>query len=305
MLVQDVADLTTFDRLVYWITERHTIHKNRLAKKPKPWTDDEILQSYFFTNPYRENDKTTIWFKKNIREPLATKEEVLMATVIFRWFNLIKTGEAFLANGLSHANCLLLNWKEEKAVNLLTKLWDNGKNQVFTGAYMIKAGNGPRGCKIPGVCSAITNVWQERKYLINICHKQKTLQSLHEALVEFPHLGGFMAYEIVCDLRFTDLLRNATDINTWTNLGPGAKRGINRMLGIPLERAGDGKWKHAKLPSNYLRLMRDLRHKINSVLPKGMPKFELREVEHSLCEFDKYERMRLGEGNAKRRYDGF
>jgi hypothetical protein len=28
----------------------------------------------------------------------------------------------------------------------------------------------------------------------------------------------------------------------------------------------------------------------------------MREVEHTLCEFDKYERVRLGQGRSKRRY---
>ena len=39
-----------------------------------------------------------------------------------------------------------------------------------------------------------------------------------------------MAYEIVCDLRYTYFLRDATDKDTWTHLGPGAKRGMERLL---------------------------------------------------------------------------
>lgn len=49
-------------------------------------------------------------------------------------------------------------------------------------------------------------------------------------------------------------------------------------------------------------------------LPKGHPPFELREVEHSLCEFDKYQRMAepstdaysadSNPKNAKRKYNG-
>jgi ppGpp synthetase/RelA/SpoT-type nucleotidyltranferase len=30
--------------------------------------------------------------------------------------------------------------------------------------------------------------------------------------------------------------------------------------------------------------------------------FEMREVEHSLCEFDKYERTRLGQGRPRSKY---
>jgi hypothetical protein len=33
-------------------------------------------------------------------------------------------------------------------------------------------------------------------------------------------------------------------------------------------------------------------------------KFEMREVEHNLCEVDKYVRLLMGDGRSKRRYNG-
>jgi hypothetical protein len=84
MLVSKVSSLSTEARFLYWIRERHSIYLRRKAGKPKPWTDDAILQNYFFTNPYRENDKTTVWFRETIREPLRNDPRVLMATVIFQ-----------------------------------------------------------------------------------------------------------------------------------------------------------------------------------------------------------------------------
>ena len=80
-------------RFFWWIEERHRIFLSKEAGLPRgKWTDDEILKTYRFTNPFRENDKTTVWFRENMREPLKDSPEVLMATVIFRWFNLIETG---------------------------------------------------------------------------------------------------------------------------------------------------------------------------------------------------------------------
>ncbi|GAF76676.1 unnamed protein product [marine sediment metagenome] len=38
---------------------------------------------------------------------------------------------------------------------------------------------------------------------------------------------------------------------------------------------------------------------VNSNWPDDWPLWEMREVEHTLCEFDKYERVRLGEGTPK------
>lgn len=307
MKVEDVLKLDPIQRFQYWIEERHAIHMRKEAGLPKPWTDDKILQSYWFTNPYRENDRTTVWFREHIREPMRYMPEVLMATVIFRWFNLIETGE------LLDRECLLQRWDERRAVDALREA--NKKGPVFTGAYMIKAGNGPPGCKIPNVCAAITTVWNKRKLLLDECKPRPTLQmkGLWNLLRRFKYLGGFMSYEIVCDLRYTDLLDKAIDINTWTNLGPGAARGLHRLTGKKLISVTNKKGRQKPtfpIPKNWLQLMAELREAINECLPPHMPPFEMREVEHSLCEYDKYCRALdimqglPGTGKMKRRYRG-
>ena len=83
-----------------FINERHLIHLRRLRGEEFPWTKDLILQKYKFTNVFRENDKTTVWFKENIREPLKDEQDVILATIIFRWFNLIATGEVLKKHDL-------------------------------------------------------------------------------------------------------------------------------------------------------------------------------------------------------------
>ncbi|MGF2043736.1 nucleotide kinase domain-containing protein, partial [Staphylococcus aureus] len=37
--------------------------------------------------------------------------------------------------------------------------------------------------------------------------------------------------------------------------------------------------------------------------PHVGPRFEARDIEHTLCEFDKYERVRLNEGKMRSKYD--
>lgn len=88
-------------------------------------------------------------------------------------------------------------------------------------------------------------------------------------------------------------LRSAPDVNTWANAGPGAVRGINRVLG----RAVDASLK----PEAALAQMRQLQHKLSREWPSGEQwlALELRDIESSLCEFDKYERKRTGEGAPK------
>ena len=76
-------------RFFEWINHRTEIQIKKDRGDPWPWTEDKIFQEFKFTNAFRENDRTTVWFRENMREPLMYQEEVFMATVIFRWFNLI------------------------------------------------------------------------------------------------------------------------------------------------------------------------------------------------------------------------
>jgi hypothetical protein len=304
MLISEVAKMSPTERFLYWIVERHAIHTRRLAGRPKPWTDDSVLQRYFFTNPYREHDKVTVWFRENVRGPMRDDPAVLFATVCFRWFNLPATGRLLMgADDLTGRSAnLLKEWDEPEAVRRLTHAWQDGDNPVFTGAYMIKAGNGPRGSKIPAVCAAITQAWRRREYLVQMCREEGTLEGTWRELRHLPHIGGFMAYEVVTDLRHTALLENAPDINSWCNMGPGAKRGMNRLLGRPAEaHIKDKDWRSRCL---------ELLAVCHEMLPASMPKFEMRDVEHSLCETDKMERgidllvRGVDSGRLKRRYNG-
>ncbi len=74
--------------------ERHSIYLKRKAGEPAPWTEDCILANWKFTNVFRELDRTTVWFREHVREPMRSRPEVLLATVVFRLYNRITTGEA-------------------------------------------------------------------------------------------------------------------------------------------------------------------------------------------------------------------
>jgi hypothetical protein len=295
--VDDVQAMKPLDRFLYWVFERHQIFLRRLAGRPAPWTDDEVLQRVFFTNPFRENDKTTVWFRDHVRKPLRNDPQVLMATVIFRWFNYIPTGVLLLHHGLLEV------WDHSRAVELLLKRWDNGRGQVFTGAYMIKAGNGPRGCKIPNVCHAITKVAAEVPRLLDVVDHDCRLEALWRELKKFPYLGPFMSYEVVCDLRYTYLLEAATDAYTWASPGPGAKRGLIRLRGEEPKFSKSGRMRAYSNQKVDLSQMVTLLGRLRRLKLAGAPDVDMRTVEHSLCEWDKYERALWNQGRLKRGYD--
>ena len=106
-----------------------------------------------------------------------------------------------------------------------------------------------------------------------------------------------MAYEMVSDMRHTRLLEDATDIRTWANPGPGAKRGLQR-LGLPYKKDADAITSMRSL----LALTDDGYH--YTLAPHVPRPLEMRDIEHSLCEFDKYCRVKFGEGEPRSKYNG-
>lgn len=288
MITQEVKKLPPLERFLYWVRERQQILLKRQAGFPKPWTDDEVLQSYSFTNVQREDDRVTRWFKDNVRDRLRNDPIIVFATIAFRWFNLpTPTGEYLNSHGY------LEDWNTPKVIAGLTAFKDRGL-KVFTGAFNI-SNSGSSDPKINRVCKAyIEPVWEARSFIYNqMIHG--TMSHSFDTLRRYPGLGGsgFMAGQVVCDLAYTHILQDAPDWRTWCTWGPGSKRGMNRVLGNSVDcPVSQQRWKQH---------LDNLQALISQRL--GM-KLHARDVQNCLCEADKYFRALEGDGRMKRRYPG-
>ncbi|MBE16836.1 MAG: hypothetical protein CL867_11365 [Cytophagaceae bacterium] len=270
------------ERFFDFLNERHLIYLKKLRGENYPWTDDPILHKYKFTNVFRENDKTTVWFRENVREPMRLEPEVALATIIFRWFNLINSGQILLEEDLYR------NWDSKHCYEVLEK-----EDQWVTGAYIIKTPNGMN--KLEGVCYCVDQIVNDgNKFMDSIYEARHSLHKLWEVLMPYPFMGPFMAYEVVTDWRHTWVGETAEDIMTWGNPGPGAKRGLNRVQGRPVD-------KNIKSIIN-IQEMQELLDMSPDWLHGQVPSLEMRDIEHTLCEFDKYERVRKGEGKPRSIY---
>ena len=273
------------DRYTYWIEERERIRylKEDLKQDP-PWTEDPILKEFKFCQVFREDDRTTRWFRTHMREPLRNSPEVFMATIAFRFFNLIETGRTLLDNNLH------IDWDRPKAIEEIKK-----NPKWITGAYIVKSPN--RMDKVTGVTECVSHLWDDRENITKQLESFTTLEEAWRFLMQYPYIGPFVSYEMVTDLRHTYLLENATDICSWGNPGPGAMRGLNRLTGRPLEfckRSWD--W-HSEMLDLYDWCSQKLD------LSKLNYPFEMREVEGGLCEFDKYSRILKGQGRTRSVYN--
>jgi hypothetical protein len=151
------------------------------------------------------------------------------------------------------------------------------------------------------VLKIIDNVLPHSKRLVAEIGHHKSIEHAVGLFKRFQYIGPFTGYEFACDLYHTDLLRDAVDIYSWGNAGPGATRALGRMydrkVDIYRDDPAQQRW--------CLERMRELRELREQQL--GRP-VEMRAVEHSLCGFDKYVRATIAIAQGKHpslaRYDG-
>jgi hypothetical protein len=280
------------NRLLDFIIERHDICMKRELGKPKPWTKDPILRDFRFCNVYREHDKVTKWIAENWRDPNADDQDVWFAMLVARYVNEPATLELI---GYPIPWCSA-NW--HSAVKTRQK---QGAN-VFNAAYIIPptAGSKSGGTTVGGpkheaLDRFFTNFWNNRKQFRPT--KAKTLAEYADLLCTVPGMGRFFAGQIIADLKYTTWLAGVKDWWTFAISGPGSRRGLNRVVGNPPTKS----WTE----NNWFVALSKLREEVNDrIKHSNLTPLHGQDMQNCLCEFDKYERFRLGEGRPKQRYDG-
>lgn len=347
-----IADFFKFMR------ERHKIWINRfIYKKPKPWTDDPILREYKFTNVFRQLDKGTIALTEMLKKIEMYPYDCLAEGHNFHHEDDTNYYECEKCMELNDRNIIcniawyrLFNlavhaeagpWYEYEDFEKYIRSKAAKGDQIFTGAHLLRGMEGED--KHDTYLRSAKEFWDDWEVIRDACTPSNScltgkMETVFHTLLQFEMVGGFIAYEMACDLRFTELLANASDINSFANIGPGADRGMRRLglpssldtmralyylaLGeehyqcirgiVPETDAYNPLWKAIEegldlknimsVDSIFIGTMYDDQCEVEYA--KNQVKFELREIEHSLCEFDKYERVRLGQGRPRSRYLG-
>jgi alpha-glutamyl/putrescinyl thymine pyrophosphorylase clade 1 len=281
--------------LFAFMQERHRIYERRAAGDPKPWTQDPILQRFKFTNVYRELDRVTIWIRENIREPFAYNPNLWLMLCIARRINWPDTLAELIADKKGAWPVKTLN--PERLTTVLDARTAR-KEQVYTGAYMITATSTSVG-QTKSRATAYNNVgelWNKRKVIVP--KLSGTCQGAFEAICGSGFAWGpFMTAQVIVDMKFTRYLRDAPDFWTWAHSGPGSRRGLNRVLG----RDKNAPWREEDWRAGMSKVYAALAPLIEKA---KMPRLSMSDCQNVLCEFDKYERVRLGEGRPRSLYPG-
>lgn len=280
--MNDAHSRDPFCRLVYFVTERERVRLNKEALRlPRAqWTRDEILQTYRFTNVRREDDRVTRWIVDNWREPYRGEPDLWHAMCVARLINEPSTLEKLGRPG---------RWSRSRLELVVRKLKADGERWLNP-AYIVST-NGRAVAKEEHIAGILEDLWTARRTLRPT--QADTLCSYHMTLGACYGLGSFMAAQVVADLKYVLPLKNASDWYTFAASGPGSRRGLNRLL----ERPKDSKWREDEWRLSLGRLQVQL----NDALRWDEP-LHAQDVQNCLCEFDKMERARLGEGRPKQKY---
>ena len=273
-------------KLLYWVEEREQMRLRRERGGDAPYTIDLILAKYRFCNVRREDDRVTGWIRDHIRGPFSNHPHLWFMLCIARQINWPPTLRALInSKGWPEDD----EWRWPEAVSVMNSMKKRGE-QVYTGAYMVR---GPSQKGIAKAFWTMHNVllplWDERYLMGENLTDNPTLQGTTEGLQEYQGWGPFMSYQAVVDMRFTRLLENAPDRLTWAAAGPGTIRGLNRLYGRKVD-----------APLSQEQAVKELR--VLYPLVNKVVGCDFSDIPNVCCEFDKYERARLGEGKPRSLY---
>lgn len=283
--------------LRYWIDERHAMYLRRLRGDPPPWTVDPILREYRFTNVFRRLDRMTQELLAETRRAHSHRE-LLFRAMLFRVFNRSATYAA-----LRHL-ASPERWRRSEAMQILAARAAAGE-RIVTGVWMVSGAAAPGRPIYEGYVDSLTTLARFAEYDAADMRRLRTLESAYGIVQQYRGVGRFVGWQIVLDLSYTPLLRGACDLERYLYVGPGAVRGLMRLDGLEIPEG-----KYARLAPRYpggeaaaLARLRQVQTAVNDRRGTHVPHLTIHDVEHSLCEADKYARALRGEGRPRNTYE--
>lgn len=265
MMPSDTLDVCEENKELFFelMHERMCIWKRRfMDRKPRPWTNNEILRDYKFTNVYRELDRSSQWQIHNILldEGLSLKN-LIWKLMVYRFFNNPDTftfdpktmnvavqGELFgasIKSGLKQAEKFsdlipATKWRngipdyeeydEEEFSRFIAGIHSIGQNP-YTNAYLINSQATPGQSR--DYCYThlvIPTLHKKINDIIRIAQTAEKPEELIEFLKTLPAVSDFIAHEFYQDFtyipRYIDREFMKFTQDDYTNVGPGASIGI-------------------------------------------------------------------------------
>jgi len=285
-----------------YVTERYKIYKQREKGLPAPWTENEFLLKYKFTNIRREHDRVTKWLLDNItNSPDISYLDKIYQTMIFRMYNRIDTSE-----------CIGLGKDFTWDMDVIKKAIDNDPNpgrDFYTRAFRTL---GLKNAMKKKLYPDEPNKYLAAMYIIDLRKEDKfsrlmNPENAEEAcniIQELHGVGKFLSYQIFVDLTY--IKEFPISENEYVLSGPGCSRGMDHLF---LDKDGltDEEilfW----LRDNFEEVMRLVNKDYSSnVLLDNLEEhnrsFNVMSLENCFCEFSKYMWSILKLGSPRRKFN--
>jgi hypothetical protein len=313
----DETHLSKFFEIMF---ERQEIwHKRFILKHNPPWTKDEYLKNYKFTNVYRELDRASQWLIGNVLLDEKNSElDLIWKIIAFRFFNQPNT----FNQGVE-----LPNYKDfdpqkmwEQVVTYREK-WGN----PWHTAYMMNLAFLPKPSNWSG-----RGLFKDEAYIKHafvkhhkaipaILDKIKTAkkpEEIIEELEKLPAVSTFQSHEFFIDFCYiqkycrNNKLMTQFDQNSYTNVGPGASLGLRLIFpSLKAEQQKEGIYMLRDIAKSQLKKQGDFKYL--RVVNKTPLRYDiqkecnitLHQIEMWLCEYSKYWKMEIKEGKQRSKFN--
>lgn len=286
------------EQWAYWCSEREAMRRRKAKGGSYPFSADPVMANTRWCNVRRLDDKVSQWllhewYPDPVEADAMPARQLMACALAARMIN--RTATLSHITGGNRFN----GWNYDRFLRRMYEVKASGE-PVFTNAYIINGASG--GPKIEQVLNAIEKCFTTKPFhYLDTSRMYKTATHLHS----LPGIGGFMAGQVVADLRWVlPNEDNWADRMVWAPPGPGSSRGMKYLLGLsaPNDMAGRGKDLTEKQFLQHLPTLIYIakRHPIVGPIFKDR-RLEAHDLQNTLCELGKYIRVKNG-GHAKNHY---
>ncbi|KAH9477081.1 hypothetical protein JR316_0010997 [Psilocybe cubensis] len=295
----ELQPTVAFDTFWRFAAERKAIDDRRRAGQSPPFTEDKILRDYFFCNTYRVLDKLSQYLIKEVIEKGSQDpEEVVFRVLLFNSFTRIETWE------LLDRELGPLTWAtyDRDAYMVVLAAASESGAKLYTGAFIKPAPH------FGYAHNYANHLCLLEAFMINQLHARLRaapyLANVYEYIIAFPSMGAFSTYQLILSLSYTKVLNfHPGDLVV---SGPGSESGLNKLFGaraMARGRAQMGDEFEAEviryLAASQAYHFQRLGLEFSGLGPKRLP-MTVVDIEHTLCEVDKYCRVAHPQLKGKR-----
>lgn len=294
--------------LYEFITQRYMIHlKKDVLKETPPWTTDQVLRDFRFTNIRREHDKESKWVIEHIaNNPELCYEDKLLNVILFRLYNKHETAELI---SMPFKFSETPDWNPEWYRGLFEAALVEDPKRVFFTAAFHTVGMKITLKKVTGEDYAPMRVLKFMRTLIdtNLVDRIKSClnqEGVYKELIGYDGIGGFLGYQFYVDMTY--IKEFPFSENEFTVAGPGCVRGLNYLFknrdGMTYEECLF--WLRDNLDRLFIKRLRKSWSPKDLFwdLPEEDRCFNVMSLENCFCELSKYIRAKEGTGRPRKRY---